>query len=146
MNETTLGSVRAELEEALVGQRFGRIFPLTRRQIAIDFRLPDSRYLFIATEPGSPRIYLIERRHKDLEKNSGNLLPFHLLLKRHLSGAELLSIEKLPGERILIFNFAAESEVGVTSRPKLAVQLTGRSSNLFLIDPTDSLSALSSKH
>lgn len=134
MNESTLEAVRSEIEAAAIGKRFGKIFPLSRLQMAIDLRLPDSRYLFISVEPNAPRIYLIERRLKELEKASINQQSFHQLLKKRLSGGELIAVEKLPNERVLKCSFAVTDEFGERVAPSLVVQLTGRSSNLFLLD------------
>lgn len=134
MNESTLEAVRSEIEAAATGKRFGKIFPLSRLQMAIDLRLPDSKYLFISVEPNSPRIYLIERRLKELEKASINQNAFHQMLKKRLSGGELIAVEKWPGERVLKFDFVVADEFGERTIPSLIVQLTGRSSNLFLLD------------
>lgn len=100
----------------------------------MDFRLPDSSYLFISIEPADPRIYLIKRRLRGLERSSGNLSPFFLYLRKHLSGAEITSIERIPNERALVFELRTETELEGTKTFKLAVQLTGRSANLFLLD------------
>ena len=134
MKDATLAKVQEELDDALTGRKFGKVFPLSRRSFAVDLRIPHSHYLFIAAEPGSPRIYLVHRRVKDLERASENPQSFHLLLKKHLSGAELVEIERLPGERVLVFNFKKADELSEKTSPSLVVQLTGRSSNIFLLD------------
>lgn len=137
MNNTTLEKISAELETALRGQKFGKIFPLAKQELAIDFRLHDSSYLFISIVPNAPRIYLIRRRLKDLEKQSLNPTPFVLFLRKRLSGATLHSIEKMENERILKFSFVNRTEIGEIEEYALIVQLTGRSSNLFLLDARD---------
>ena len=134
MNEATIAAVCDELRLELIGRRPGKIFPLSARRLAIDFRLTDQRYLFISVEPNTPRTYLIRRRLKDLEKQTINPFSFHLLLKKHLAGCELRLIDKVPHERILHFEFAGENDAGEAIRPALIVQLTGKSSNLFLLD------------
>jgi len=137
VNEKTLQKICAELESVLIGQKFGKIFLLSRFQMAIDFRLHDSQYLFISIEPSAPRIYLIKRRLRDLEKQSKNQTSFVLLLRKRLANAFLQKIEKLEGERILRFSFLARDELGQTENYSLVVQLTGRSANLFLLDKDD---------
>ncbi len=137
MNEKTLQKTCAELESVLVGQKFGKIFPLARFQLAIDFRLFDSQYLFINFEPSAPRIYLIKRRLRDLEKQAKNQTPFVQLLRKRLANAVLQTIEKLPDERIARFFFAARDELGQAENYSLIAQLTGRSANLFLLDEND---------
>jgi predicted ribosome quality control (RQC) complex YloA/Tae2 family protein len=134
VNEQTLEQIRRELESFLVGQKFGKIFSLARLTMAIDFRLPDAQFLFISVESSAPRIYLVKRRLRDLEKQSGNPNPFVLFLKKRLSNAVLRAIEKIANERILIFNFSTHTELGETEKYSLVAQLTGRSANLFLLD------------
>ncbi len=137
MNEATLEEIRSEFDAAMIGRRFGNIFQLAKFQLAIDFRLVDSRYLFLSVEPSRPRIYLIRRRLKDLEKQSQNALPFVSLLQKRLSGAIVEKIDKIPNERILRLDLAKENEFGKTEHRSLMIQLTGRSANVFLLDEED---------
>jgi len=130
----TVTAIREELEAELTGHRFGKIVPLSKTEIAVDFRLPDSRYLFLSIDPGNPRVYLIRRKLRDLEKGALSPSPFLLGLKKKLSGAELRSISQIPDERVLFFEFDATNELDERVSLILAVQLTGNSSNLFLLD------------
>ncbi|MGI8641404.1 MAG: Rqc2 family fibronectin-binding protein [Pyrinomonadaceae bacterium] len=137
MNEKTLEKMCAELASRLTGQKFGKIFALSRFRLAIDFRLRDSSYLYLSVEPSAPRIYLITRRLRDLEKQSKNSTPFIIFLRSKLANAVLQTIEKLENERIVRFGFLARDEIGQTENYTLVVQLTGRSANLFLLDKND---------
>lgn len=137
MNEKTLENICAELESALIGQKFGKIFTLAKLQMAIDFRLPDSRYLFVSGDPSAPRIYLIERRVRDLEKSSKNPTSFVMFLRKRLAHSILQAIEKTPNERVLRFSLQAQNELGETENYTLVAQLTGRSANIFLLDKND---------
>lgn len=137
MNEKTLEKISAELASTLSGQKFGKIFTLSRLQMAIDFRLPDSTYLFIGIEPDKPRVYTVTRRLRDLEKQTINQTSFVMFLRKRLANAILRSIEKLPNERILRLELSAQNDFGETENYALIVQLTGRSANLFLLDKND---------
>ena len=134
MDLATITAIRGELEARLKQQRFGKIFQLSKTDIAIDFRMPDSTYLFISVESKNPRTYLIRRKLRDLEKISGTPGNFALTLRKQLSGAELVSIEQVKDERVLLFVFDAEDELGRSTTCRLAAQLTGASANLFLLD------------
>ena len=134
MNIAAIALIRRELEDALAGRRFGKIFQLSKFEIAVDFRLPDSRYLFISIEPGDPRVYLIKRRMKDLEKASGNPSPFSMFLRKRVSEAEVAKVVHLEGERVLRMDLTAVNEMGTRLQYSLLIQLTGRSANLFLLD------------
>jgi predicted ribosome quality control (RQC) complex YloA/Tae2 family protein len=134
VNNKTLEQICAELASALTGQKFGKIFTLSRLTLAIDFRLNESLFLFISAESVEPRIYLIKRRLRDLEKQSGNPNSFVSFIRKRLANAVLQSIEKTENERILTFFFTAQTEIGETEKYSLVAQLTGRSANLFLLD------------
>ena len=112
----------------------GKVFQLSRASLAIDFRTNDSSYLFLSVEPAAPRLYLIERRVRELEKQSLKPSPFALALRRHLSGATLRLLTKDEGDRIVRFSFDAHDALANTERRVLVAQLTGRAANLFLLD------------
>ncbi|CAN5455241.1 hypothetical protein BH18ACI1_BH18ACI1_04850 [soil metagenome] len=137
VNEKTLEKICAELASILIGQKFGKIFALSRFRLAIDFRLRDSAYLLLSVEPSAPRIYIITRRLRELEKQSKNPTPFILLLRSKLANSVLRTIEKLKDERVVRFAFAVRNELGQTENYTLVAQLTGRSANLFLLDKND---------
>ncbi len=137
MNERTLEKLTAELASVLTGQRFGKIFTLARLQLAIDFRLPDGAYLFISLEPSAPRVYLIKRRLRDLEKSSKNQTAFVMFLRKRLANARLDSIEKLKNERVLRFALITQNDLGAAEKYFFIIQLTGRSANIFLLDKND---------
>lgn len=134
MNLATIAAIRAELESALVGQKFGRVFQLAKLDLAVDFRLRDSGYLFISIEPGNPRTYLIKRRLRDLEKASLNSSAFAMILRKRLAGAELTAVAQVPNERILMISLDAYGDLDRVSKYSLAIQLTGSSANVFLLD------------
>ena len=134
MNLATIGSIIPELRAALMGRRPGKIFPLSRYSMAIDFRLPDSQYLFVSVEPSDPRIYLIRRRLRDLEKASINPPAFAMLMKKRFSGGDVESVEQASGERVVKIALTGTDDLGARFEASLVVQLTGRSANLFLAD------------
>ena len=134
MDLATISAIRAELESELRGRKFGKIFQLSKFEIAVDLRLRGSRYLFISIGPANPRIYLIERRLRDLEKASLSLGQMTLLLRKHLSGAVVEDVEQLPNERVLLIRLRGENEAGENEMFTIVAQLTGASANLFLLD------------
>src|SRR5688572_17146550 len=97
MNLATLEKIIPELRAALIGRRFGKIFPLSRFSLAVDFRLQESQFLFVSVEPANPRIYLFRRRLRDLEKQSVNPSPFIMQSKKLLSGFDAASISQITG-------------------------------------------------
>jgi predicted ribosome quality control (RQC) complex YloA/Tae2 family protein len=134
MDDETIKGIVAELSERLAGRSLGKVFQLTRASLALDFRTHDSSYLFIGAEPAQPRLYMITRRVRDLEKQSLPLSPFAQVLRKHLGGATLLSITKDLGDRIVRLSFDARDAMGNSLGRTLVAQLTGRTSNLLLLD------------
>jgi predicted ribosome quality control (RQC) complex YloA/Tae2 family protein len=138
LNEATIQAVIAEILPLIKGKRLGKIFPLSRLSLAIDLGLREGRYLFLAFENNpAPRIYLITRKVRELEKASRNPSPFLLLLKKRLSSAVINDAVKLPRERIVRFELRAQDDLGEDRDYTLVAQFTGRSANLFLLDGDD---------
>lgn len=133
MNEQTLQAIVDEIEPRVTGQKFGRVFTLGTSRFAIDLRL-GGEYLFVSAEPQSPRLYLIQRKLKELEKASKNDSSFASVLRKHVANATITSLEKDPGDRIVTMELSAYSELEGETEFRFVIQLTGRSSNLFLLD------------
>jgi predicted ribosome quality control (RQC) complex YloA/Tae2 family protein len=112
----------------------GKVFQLSRVALAIDFRPGDGRYLFISVEPAQPGIYMVERRVRDLEKQSLANQPFALVLRKQLGGARLSAPRKDEADRIVRFSFEGSDEIGNQFKRTLVAQLTGKAANLFLLN------------
>ena len=134
MHQETIQKIVDEIR-ALLSQRVaGRFFQLSPFSFAIDFQLKEGRFLFLDASPAAPRLYLISRRARDLDKQGIPLAPFGQALRANLTGARLVSIEKDPHERLVRFEFILDDETGESHKRSFNVQLTGRSANLFLLD------------
>lgn len=134
MNEQLISEVIEEIAPALAGRAWGKIFQLSSASLAVDFRTGGGSYLFVSVEPGQPRLYLISRTVRELERASRTPAPFALLLRKALGGATLREVLKDDGERIVRFHFDVPDAVGDVLEATLIAQLTGRTSNLFLLD------------
>lgn len=134
MNEETIARISAELDSAASGRRFGRIFQTGALGLAFDLRLPGERFLFVSCDPLESRLHLIKRKTKELEKDSRPPGPFASALRQRLGGARIESVEKVRDERAVEISLIGETEFGEETRLTLMVQLTGRSSNVFLLD------------
>jgi predicted ribosome quality control (RQC) complex YloA/Tae2 family protein len=141
MNQTVLQRVVEELQDELSGRFVGKIFQLGPVSFAIDFGLR-GEFLFVSVDPASPRLYLSRRRTKDLERQSVALSGFGQAMRAKLSGAHLLSISKDPLDRIVRFTFRIEHQSGEIVFPRLVVQLTGRTADVFLLDELNRIDAV----
>jgi predicted ribosome quality control (RQC) complex YloA/Tae2 family protein len=137
MHDELIRRVVEELRTSLSGRFLGKIYQLTQLSFAFDFGLRGS-FLFVSAEPSSPRLYLIERRGRDLQKASIPLMHFGQLLRAKTNGAAIVGVDKDPLDRIVRLTFRCEDN----QLRKLIVQLTGRTSNLFLVDDSDCILAV----
>jgi predicted ribosome quality control (RQC) complex YloA/Tae2 family protein len=126
-----LQNVVTELQTNLTGRYLGKIYQLSPVSFAFDFGLRGT-FLFVSVEPASPRLYLVRRRQKDLEKQSVPLGSFGQSLRAKLGGLAVSLIEKDPLDRIVRLTFPSW---------KLIVQLTGRTADLFVLDDRDLIDA-----
>ncbi len=134
MHQETLKEIVSELNELLPGRFLGRVFQLSPASIAIDFHLRQDGLLFISVEPAAPRLHLMKRSVRELERRTLSPSPFVQALRAALSDAAVASVTKDEVERIVRFHFSAPSEDVNRPLTTMVAQLTGRSANLFLLD------------
>ncbi|MDQ1639224.1 MAG: hypothetical protein QOF62_2563 [Pyrinomonadaceae bacterium] len=134
MHQETLKTIVAELEGLVAGRPLGRVFQLSPASLAIDFHLRQHGLLFISVEPAAPRLYLVKRGLRELERKAISPSPFAQALQAMLGDAPVGSVTKDDVERIVRFHFAAPAEPVERPITTMVAQLTGRSANLFLLD------------
>lgn len=134
MDDQSIREIVEEIAPLIIHHAPGKIFQLGTVSLALDFGLRESGYLFISADASAPRMYLIRRRVRDLEKESTQLTPFSLSLRKELADSQLEAIKKDAADRIVRFDFVGRDELGNPQRRVLVVQLTGRSANLLLLD------------
>ncbi len=141
MHDELIRRVVEELRSSLSGRFLGKIYQLTPLSFAFDFGLRGS-FLYISVEPSSPRLYLIQRRGRDLQKASSQLGHFGQLLRARTNGCAVVSVDKDPLDRVVRLTFRCDDEAGATHFRRLVVQLTGRTANLFLLDELNRIVAM----
>ena len=136
MNIEWIERVLPELRDALTGAFFRSVFQLGPNRFVLAFDGGEFHLAFISIDPGDPRIYLIRRRLRDLKKLSTHPSQFAITLEKNLSGAKVSGLDQVDEDRVIEIRF---------SELKLIVQLTGKSSNLFLLDPERRITAAARK-
>ena len=136
LDNETLQAIVDELKPILEKKKIGKIFQLGRNQLVVDFRPGDGRYLYLNFEPARvPRLYLVRRRVRELEKQSELSSNFLLFARKRLADAQLVRLTKDPEDRIVRFAFLVEDfESEAVQKFNLIAQLTGKAANLFLLD------------
>ena len=132
MHPELLQRIVEELRTNLTGRYLWKIFQLSSVSFAFDFGLR-GEFLFVSVDPASPRIYLIRRRARELEKQSLPLNSFGQVLREKLGGVPVTAIEKAPLDRIVRLSFGSKT---------LVAQLTGRTADLFLLDETNKIESV----
>ena len=158
-------SIRAVLQESkplLLNRKVDKVHQLARDEILINLRSKGGAVsLFMSAQSVYGRMCLVRiPSGKDSPKEPGeksvfdrykskygtNTPPnFCIVLRRHLTGATLIGIEQIPGERIVDFVFSCTDEVGGTSIKVLTAEIMGRHSNLIFWDK-DSKKILAASH
>ncbi|HLE62034.1 MAG TPA: NFACT RNA binding domain-containing protein [Pyrinomonadaceae bacterium] len=134
MNQETIKAVALEIEQVLSGRILGTVHQIDSYSVVLDFRLRENGYLLVSADPKRPRMYLITRRAKEIERASITAAPFTQFIRSALRGARLISARPDPLERIVSLTFLRQLETGEDQNLRLMFQLTGRSANMFILD------------
>ena len=121
-----------ELSQTVSGGKIDKIYQPGRDEALFAVRTPScgNVRLLLSANPNHPRPQLTQ-----LNRENPDTPPmFCMLLRKHLSGARLLSVEQPPLERAVIFTLEALNELGDRVERKLVLEAVGRRSNLILLD------------
>ena len=123
-----LRAVVRELEPALLGARVDKVQQPARNQIVLLVR--GNQRVLLSVNPNQPRIQLT----KQLRDNPAQPPMFCMLLRKHLVGARVESIEQPDLERVVILTLRVTDELGETGKRHLVLEAMGRRANLILLD------------
>jgi len=127
-----LRAVLDELRQKTAGARVEKIHQPSRDTVILLLRCEQGREkLLIAANPAAPRLHLTTAN----PENPPEPPMFCMLLRKHLSGARLRSIQQPPMERLAVFTFDCTDEMGDAVQKKLVVELMGRTCNVYLLSP-----------
>lgn len=123
-----LRAVLHELRPQLIGARVDKVQQPARDQIVLLLR--GNLRLLLNAGANQPRIQLTNI----LRDNPAQPPMFCMLLRKHLVGARVLSIEQPDLERMVILTLQCTDEFGEISQKQLVLECMGRRSNLILLD------------
>ena len=125
-----LSAVIEELSPKLLDGRIEKINQPSRDTLILQFRTRESHArLLLTANPNHPRLHITELAYE----NPQSPPMFCMLLRKHLSGGRLLSMEQPPMERAAMLRFACTDELGDRCEKTLAVEMIGGASNVLLI-------------
>ena len=129
---TLLSAVLGEIRDKATGARVDKIHQPSRDTVIIHLRCSEGREkLLFAANPTAPRLHFTSAS----PENPAEPPMFCMLLRKHLAGSRLASVEQIPMERCAIFTFDCTDEMGFPVQKKLVCELMGRTCNIYLLSP-----------
>ena len=120
----------AELRETLRDCRVDKIHQPSREELVMALRSKSGTFkLYLSARVQSPRVHLVSQ----VPENPAAPPMFCMLLRKRLGGGKLTAIRQDGLERVLYFDFDCVNELGDAVVLTLAVEMTGRHSNLVLV-------------
>ncbi|RYG74109.1 fibronectin/fibrinogen-binding protein [Lentibacillus lipolyticus] len=124
-------AVTAELTEKIIPGKIAKIYQPTDTELVFTIRSQGQNHsLLLSIHPVYARVHLTD----DTYRNPKEPPMFCMLLRKHLSGAVLESIEQHGMERMVTFTVHTKNEIGDRTTKKLFVELMGKHSNISLVD------------
>lgn len=125
-----LHCLKKELNIA-IGCKVDKIYQPSKDEMVFALRSKEfNSRLFISASPASARIHFT----KQSIENPAQPPMLCMLLRKHLYGARLISIEQYYLDRVLILQFEGINEMGDTTHPKVIVELMGGQSNIIITE------------
>ena len=122
--------LKKEMEEVLIGAKIDKIYQPSREELILALRWNGgSGKVLFSSSASAPRVHFTEAAIDNPKAPP----MFCMLMRKHLTGAKLVSIEQFGLERLLHFSFSTYNELGDPVILKLAVEIMGRHSNIILI-------------
>ncbi|MBD7983475.1 NFACT family protein [Sporosarcina sp. Sa2YVA2] len=123
--------------------RISKIHQPNTQEVILMIRAGRSNHkLLISTHPSYSRLQLTE----DTQTNPPEPPMFCMVLRKHLEGGMIESIEQDGNDRIIKLNIRAKNEIGDEIERTLIIEIMGRHSNMILIDPGRNIIIDSIKH
>lgn len=120
-----------ELRESLLPGRISKIHQPYENEVVLVIRSRGkNQRLLLSAHPSYARIQItqIDYQNPDTPPN------FVMMLRKHLDGAILESIEQIENDRVIHFHFTKRDELGDLQNIILIVELMGRHSTIILVN------------
>jgi predicted ribosome quality control (RQC) complex YloA/Tae2 family protein len=126
--------VRAVVNElqSFVGGRLHKIHQPNEHELVWTVRAQGrtAKWL-LSVNPTYPRLHVTERSYQ----NPLEAPMFCMLLRKHCENGVIESVEQIGMERIVHIHIRQRDELGDVSAKRIVLELTGRHSNIVLVDP-----------
>lgn len=124
-------AVRRQLADALIGARVDKIYQPTPNTVILHcWRPGENVRLLLSADPGYPRVHLT----RSDPPNPLQPPTFCMVLRKHLDPGKIADVQQMGRDRVLHVVIDGYDENGKPARRRLIAELTGRNSNLILVD------------
>ena len=124
-------SIIAELRNTILGCKVNKIFEPTKQDIVLNlYGNGKNVNLEICTNANFSRVHIT----KYSKPNPISAPNFCMLLRKHLTGANILGIDGYDLERIITISFECYNELNDKINKKLIIEIMGQFSNVILIN------------
>lgn len=131
LDAACLTALVGELRPQLEGARVDKIFQPGRDEVVLHLRTPQgNQKLLLTANPSHPRLQMTALTRE----NPASPPMFCMLLRKHLTGARVLSVTQPPMERVVTLELETLNELGDRVTRRLILEAMGRRSNLILTD------------
>ena len=130
----TTAAVVRELDSLLAGGGISRIIQPEKDELLITVKSSKKQYyLEMSANASLPLIYLT-----DVKKEAPMSAPnFCMLLRKHIQGGQIISVEQPSLERVVIISIRHYDELGDLRTKKLIIELMGKHSNIIFTDDSN---------
>lgn len=131
LDAACLTALVGELRPQLEGAKIDKIFQPGRDEIVLNLRtVSGNQKLLLTANPSHPRLQMTA-----LNRENPSVPPmFCMLLRKHLTGARILSVTQPSMERLVDLELETLNELGDRVSRHLVLEAMGRRSNLILTD------------
>ena len=125
-----------ELNKNIIGAKINKVFEPTKNEIILGLYCNGKNYaLNICTNPNNCRVCLTTH-----SKSNPQVAPnFCMLLRKHLIGSRILSINTYDLERTVEFTLETYNELNDKINKKLIVEIMGHFSNVILLNENNNI-------
>ena len=128
---TELERVVAELNETVLGGHIQKVGQPSERGIVLQVRAPgETHHVYLCADPGLARVHLLSLP----PRNPPTPPQFCMVLRKHLVGGAIESIELLWRDRVVKFNIRGKDEQGSATARGLVIEIVPGFENIILLD------------
>ncbi len=130
LDAVTIGALTRELNDRIAGGKIDKVQQPERDMLIVSLRAKgENLRLLMAAGTGNAHVHITSGSFE----NPAEPPMFCMLMRKHLIGARIISVEQPELERMIIITLDTHDELGYNSEKKLVIELIGRSSNVILV-------------